>query len=49
MLALKGQSAAAELADARGALTKAGLVGRVHEVMVPVAEEPTWVIEVTHR
>ncbi|MCE1173971.1 MAG: 16S rRNA (guanine(527)-N(7))-methyltransferase RsmG [Propionibacteriales bacterium] len=49
MLALKGQTAAAELAEASGALSKAGLVGRVHEVRVPVVDEPTWVIELTHR
>jgi 16S rRNA (guanine527-N7)-methyltransferase len=49
MLALKGQSAAEELRDAKASLSKAGLVGRVHEVTVPVVEEPTWVIEVTHR
>ena len=49
MLALKGQSAAEELRDAKETLAKAGLVGRVHEVTVPVVEEPTWVIEVTHR
>ncbi len=49
MLALKGQSAAEELRDAKASLDKVGLVGRVHEVTVPVVEEPTWVIEVTHR
>lgn len=49
MLALKGQSAGEELADAKDVLSKAGLVGRLHEVMVPVVDEPTWVIEVTHR
>jgi 16S rRNA (guanine527-N7)-methyltransferase len=49
MLALKGVTAAAELDEAKPALTKAGLVGRVHEVVVPVVGEPTWVIEVTHR
>ena len=49
MLALKGQSAAAELAEAKGVLSKAGLMGRVHELTVPMVEEPTWVIEVTHR
>lgn len=49
MLALKGVSAREELAESKAALTKAGLVGRVHEVTVPVVGEPTWVIEITHR
>jgi 16S rRNA (guanine527-N7)-methyltransferase len=47
LLALKGSSAAGELADAAGLLRKKRLTGTVHEVPVPTTDETTWVIELT--
>lgn len=49
MLALKGESAAAELADARSVLGDLGLGGSIHEVMVPAAGGTTWVIEARRK
>jgi 16S rRNA (guanine527-N7)-methyltransferase len=48
VVALKGSSAEAELADARPVLRRAGLVGRVDELLVPGMSESTWAIVLTH-
>jgi 16S rRNA (guanine527-N7)-methyltransferase len=47
LIALKGSSAEAELAEARPRLRKAGLVGKVHQLAVPGTVETTWAIELT--
>jgi 16S rRNA (guanine527-N7)-methyltransferase len=49
VLALKGVSATAELGEAGTTLKKLGLVGRVHELAVPVAGGVTWVVEAGGR
>lgn len=48
LLALKGASAADELAEAAAAVGRARLKGTVHEVPVPGTADSTWVIELTH-
>ena len=45
LVALKGSSAADELAGAAGALRKRKLRGSLHELAVPGTDETTWVIE----
>ena len=45
LLALKGVSAGAELAEASEAVRKAGLAGAVVELAVPGTDEVTWAIE----
>ncbi len=45
LLALKGESAATELAEATPAVRRAGLTGAVHELAVPGTRETTWVVE----
>ncbi len=45
LLALKGSTAAGELAESAAALRKARLNGQVHELPVPGTEGVTWAIE----
>jgi 16S rRNA (guanine527-N7)-methyltransferase len=47
VVALKGETAATELADAGAVVRRLGLVGEVHELAVPVTGETTWAIELT--
>jgi len=47
LLALKGSSAVAELADAGPLLRKDRLTGRVHERPVPGTDQTTWLIELS--
>lgn len=47
LLALKGSTAADELAESSAALGRARLQGRVHELPVPGTEEVTWAVELT--
>ncbi len=47
LLALKGSTAAEELADAAPLLRKSRLTGTVHEFPVPGTSETTWVVELT--
>ncbi len=49
ILALKGSSAEAELADAKAELRRARLSGTVHELPVPGLDESTWAIELVSR
>lgn len=49
ILALKGESAAAELAEAGSVLAGLGLKGAIHEVVVPAAGGTTWVIEARRK
>lgn len=46
IVALKGSSAEAELAEAGSMLRRHGLVGLVHELAVPGTGESTWAVEV---
>lgn len=46
LLALKGATAAAELAEASPALRKARVIGEVHELAVPGTDEVTWAVEI---
>lgn len=46
LLALKGSTAADELAEAAPLLRKKHLTGSVHELPVPGTDETTWVIEI---
>lgn len=46
LVALKGSTAAAELADASTALRSRRLAGRVYELAVPGTDETTWAIDV---
>ncbi|MBA3022061.1 16S rRNA (guanine(527)-N(7))-methyltransferase RsmG [Propionicimonas sp.] len=49
VLALKGQSALSELADAAPELARAKLKAQVHELDVPLLQERTWVVEAARR
>ncbi len=49
LLALKGSSAADELAASADALRARGLVGAVHELAVPGTDEVTWAVEIRRR
>jgi 16S rRNA (guanine527-N7)-methyltransferase len=49
LVALKGSSAEAEVAEAGSLLRKRALVATVHELPVPGTTESTWAIEVTRR
>jgi 16S rRNA (guanine527-N7)-methyltransferase len=49
VLALKGQSALSELADAGPELARAKLSAQVHELDVPLLQERTWVVEAARR
>jgi len=46
LLALKGSSAAEELAEASVELRARGLTGALHELSVPGEDDTTWVVEV---
>ena len=46
LLALKGSTAADELAEAAPLLRKSTLTGSVHELPVPGTDETTWAIEI---
>lgn len=46
LVALKGSSAAAEVATAEPVLRKRGLAARVHEFAVPGTDDITWAVEV---
>jgi 16S rRNA (guanine527-N7)-methyltransferase len=47
LVALKGATAAAELAESAAAVRRAGLTGQVYELPVPDTDEVTWAIELT--
>lgn len=49
LVALKGRSAVKELAAAGDALKAGRLKAQAHEVSVPGADEPTWVVVMTRR
>lgn len=47
LLALKGSTAAGELAESGSVLRRARLRGEVHELAVPGTDEVTWAVELT--
>lgn len=49
LVALKGETAADELASVQSALRKAALAGEVRELDVPLVGERTWAVEVWRR
>jgi 16S rRNA (guanine527-N7)-methyltransferase len=49
LVALKGETAAEELAAVEAALRKASLAGAVRELEVPLVGEKTWAVEVWRR